>query len=148
MFFVYREDYNRLFQFVTEKNIRIKNKGKQVCGCWREIHGSNHKACVCLIIVSCTHTHTHKQEQTRTYTDDVSSESDHDHYLERMKAEGAEMDSEDGTLACLLIPAISLVGVVINPQLSNQPTEILCDSALWFTNARYAHTHTHTYTVQ
>ncbi len=25
---VCREDYNRLFEFVSEKNIRVKNKGK------------------------------------------------------------------------------------------------------------------------
>ena len=36
------------------------------------------------------------QQKVRGYDDDLSSESDHDAYLERMKAEGEERDSEDG----------------------------------------------------
>lgn len=60
-----REDYTRLFEFVSEKNLRVKNKGKV-------------------------------PQQKVKYDDDMSSESDHDAYLERMKAEGEERDSEDG----------------------------------------------------
>ena len=62
-----REDYTRLFEFVSEKNLRVTNKGKV-------------------------------PQQKVSYNDDMSSESDHDAYLERMKAEGEERDSEDGTL--------------------------------------------------
>ena len=60
-----REDYTRLFEFVSEKKLRVKNKGKV-------------------------------PQQKVTYNDELSSESDHDAYLERMKAEGEERDSEDG----------------------------------------------------
>ena len=35
-------------------------------------------------------------DQPRNYKDDDSSSSDHDAYLERMKAEGEDRDSEDG----------------------------------------------------
>ena len=65
MFIPPREDYTRLFEFVNEKNLRVKNKGKV-------------------------------PQQKVSYDDDLSSESDHDAYLERMKAEGEERDSEDG----------------------------------------------------
>ena len=60
-----REDYTRLFEFVSEKKLRVKNKGKV-------------------------------PQQKVTYNDELSSESDHDAYLEMMKAEGEERDSEDG----------------------------------------------------
>ena len=63
--FYCREDYTRLFEFVNEKNLRVKNKGKV-------------------------------PQQKVSYDNDLSSESDHDAYLERMKAEGEERDSEDG----------------------------------------------------
>ena len=64
-FFFTREDYTRLFEFVNEKNLRVKNKGKV-------------------------------PQQKVSYDEEISSESDHDAYLERMKAEGEERDSEDG----------------------------------------------------
>ena len=63
--FFTREDYTRLFEFVNEKNLRVKNKGKV-------------------------------PQQKVSYDEEISSESDHDAYLERMKAEGEERDSEDG----------------------------------------------------
>ena len=65
-----REDYTRLFEFVSEKNLRVKNKGKV-------------------------------PQQKANYNDELSSESDHDAYLERMKAEGEEKDSEDGVYLSL-----------------------------------------------
>lgn len=40
-------------------------------------------------------------QQKVAYDDDLSSESDHDAYLERMKAEGEERDSEDGKFLSL-----------------------------------------------
>ena len=55
-----------------------------------------------------THTHTHTlippppspspQVKTVKYNDEVSSDEDHDAYLEKMKAEGLDRDSEDGEL--------------------------------------------------
>lgn len=59
---IMKDDYGRLFDFITAKNIKVKNKGvKQV-----------------------------------SYDDGGSdSGSDHDVYLERVKAEGQERDSED-----------------------------------------------------
>ena len=65
LFPIYREDYDRLSQFVSEKNLRVRNKGKV-------------------------------PDHALTFRDDASSDSDHDAYLERMKAEGEDKDSEDG----------------------------------------------------
>lgn len=75
----FREDYDRLSQFVSEKKIRVKNKVKMI------EHGHN-------------------------YNDDVSSDSDHDAYLERMKAEGEDRDSEDGTN---FVENIAMAGFVV-----------------------------------
>ena len=44
--------------------------------------------CVCVL-----------QEKTVRYDEGGSSDSEHDAYLERMKAEGEERDSEDGRLS-------------------------------------------------
>lgn len=59
-----KQDYGRLYNFVTEKKLRVRNKSKQ-------------------------------QEKTVRYDEGGSSDSEHDAYLERMKAEGEERDSED-----------------------------------------------------
>jgi len=68
---VCREDYDRLSQFVSEKNLKVKSKGKA-------------------------------PERMLSYNDDASSDSDHDAYLARMKAEGEDRDSEDGSERCLV----------------------------------------------
>ena len=85
--FYCREDYTRLFEFVNEKNLRVKNKGKV-------------------------------PQQKVSYDNDLSSESDHDAYLERMKAEGEERDSEDGESFPHPPPSLSPLSLSPSPSLS------------------------------
>ena len=84
LFVACREDYTRLFEFVSEKNLRVKNTGKAPV-------------------------------QTVSYNDDASSESGHDAYLERMKAEGEERDSDDGVCACVYFVTAIIIHCIVIP---------------------------------
>ena len=67
----FREDYDKLSQFVSDKKLRVKNKVKVA-------------------------------DRPLGYQEDGSSDSDHDAYLQRVKAEGEDRDSEDGMyLVCV-----------------------------------------------
>ena len=80
-----RDDYGLLSSFVQEKKLRVKNNKKVVRGVFI-IDCFN-----CLLL-----------QAHVSYNDEVGSDSsdDHDAYLERMKAEGEEVDSEDGKNEC------------------------------------------------
>ena len=65
----FREDYDKLSQFVSDKKLRVKTKVKV-------------------------------PDRSLSYNEDGSSDSDHDAYLQRVKAEGEDRDSEDGMI-CL-----------------------------------------------
>ena len=119
LFVAYREDYTRLFEFVSEKNLRVKNTGKAPV-------------------------------QTVSYNDDASSESGHDAYLERMKAEGEERDSEDGVCVCMCVfcdsnnnslHCYSITLIQRTRTLLLEPVAVKMISS-----ESHAHTHTHTHT--
>ena len=88
-------------------------------------------------------------DRVLSYKDNASSDSDHDPYLERMKAEGEDRDTEDGRGMC--------VGQVLHQHTHHMHVHWRCLSLYFYVDSlahtahvegmddsSLSHTHTHT----